>query len=279
MGEREYSERLRLAGAVTEPAIRQAVRELAVLPGSVGLDAGCGAGNRTLRLAEAAGLEGAVVRIDISLENLAAANSLAAASPFSGQVRFVQGDLLRLPFRCHAFDWLWCVDTLWPVLVAEAPTAALRELARVVRPGGTVAVLYWSGHCLLPGFHGLEARLNAAYAAHLPYLADVPPHLHFLRALGWLRAAGLKHPVARTFVAEFQAPLSRELREGVAFCLSMLWENLEGRVSTEDWEAYCRLCHPDSNEFILDNPDYYGFVTYTLFRAEVPTSGATIIDK
>ena len=271
MGERACSERLRVAGTVTGPAIRQAIRELAVPSGSIGLDAGCGAGRHTIWLAEAAGRNGAVIGLDISPENLAAASYLAAAGPSSGQVRFVQGDLFRLPFQRHAFDWVWCADTLWPVLVAEEPTVALREMARVVRPGGTVAVLYWSGQCLLSGFPDLEARLNAAYTAMVPYLGGVPPQLQFLRALGWLKAAGLKRPLARTFVAEFQAPLSPELLEGIAFCQSMLWENLEGRVSGEDWEAYCRLCHPNSNEFILDSPDYYGFVTYTLFRAEVPT--------
>ena len=59
---RSYADRLRLANRVTEPAIRQIVRELAPPPGSRGLDAGCGVGLRTLCLAEAVGEGGKGVR-------------------------------------------------------------------------------------------------------------------------------------------------------------------------------------------------------------------------
>ena len=38
------------------------------------------------------------------------------------------------------------------------------------------------------------------------------PAAHFLRGLGWFRAAGLTSPVARTFVADDHAPLSDEQR-------------------------------------------------------------------
>ncbi|MHB1414931.1 MAG: class I SAM-dependent methyltransferase [Chloroflexota bacterium] len=265
-----YAESLLLASRVTQPAIRQAMGDLAVPAGSTGLDIGCGAGQQTMWLAETAGPSGRVVGVDVDPANLAVARGFAADSPIGERLSFVQGELLRLPFRDGSFDWLWCADTLWPVAVVADPAAALRELACIVRVGGTVALAYWSSQHLLPGYPGLEARLNAAFTETVPYLGDLPPHLHFLRALGWLRAAGLERPEARTYVAEVRAPFGPGVRESLAYCLSMLWSHLEGKVSAEDWAVYRRLSDPESEDYLLDDPDYYGFVTYTLFTARVP---------
>ncbi|MHB1133737.1 MAG: class I SAM-dependent methyltransferase [Chloroflexota bacterium] len=266
MADLTYAQKLELAGRVTAPALRQAIAALGLPAGSGGLDAGCGEGQHARWLAEAVGPAGAVVGLDLSADNLAAACRDSLALP----CRFVQGDLLRLPFGERAFDWLWCADTFWPAAVVADPVAALADLRRVVRPGGTIALAYWSGQTLLPGYPGLEARLNNAFTAAVPYLGDVPPQHHFLRAAGWLRAAGLEALPVRTFLAELRAPLAPELRAGLAHCLDMLWGHLRERLSAPDWEDFRRLCDPRSEGFVGDLPEYYGFVAYTVFSAVVP---------
>jgi demethylmenaquinone methyltransferase/2-methoxy-6-polyprenyl-1,4-benzoquinol methylase len=40
--------------------------------------------------------------------------------------------------------------------------------------------------------------------------------------------------------------------------------------AAEDGAEYRRLCLPESEEFIVDHPDYYGFFTYTLFQGRLP---------
>lgn len=105
---------------------RVTVRSLALRPGSRVLDLACGTGDLCRELA-AAGL--APVGVDLSYGMLAAARTAAP---------LVQGDALRLPARDGASDGATCGFALRN-LVSLPPFLA--ELARVVRPGGRIALL------------------------------------------------------------------------------------------------------------------------------------------
>jgi ubiquinone/menaquinone biosynthesis C-methylase UbiE len=260
---------------VTEPAIRSAIRALQLLPGSRGLDAGCGVGKHTLWLAEAVSPGGHVIGVDISRSSLDRAEEAVRGSGQLEAVSFQYGDMRSLPFDDDAFDWVWNADALWVGpkemgLPVEDPVPIVREFARVVRPGATVAILYWSSQRLLPGYPLLEARLNATRAANFPYTDRMRPESHILRTLGWLREAGLEEPTVCTCVADVQAPLDEAARRGLPACFQMFWRNAEPEVTPEDWAAFQRLCRPKSPDFILDLPDYYAFITYSLFHARVP---------
>jgi ubiquinone/menaquinone biosynthesis C-methylase UbiE len=255
---------------VTEPAIRAAIRALRLPPGSRGLDAGCGIGNHALWLAESVSPAGHVTGVDISPDCLARAKELAGKTELAEQVLFQYGDLNHLPFDAGAFDWAWNADTLWPV-AGKDPRPLVDELARVVKPGGIVAIVFWSSQRLLPGYPLLEARLNATHAANFPYTDGTKPELHILRALGWLREAGLEELQVRTFVVDVHAPLDAVARNALTGSFHMFWRNAEPEVTPEDWAEFQRLCQPESPDFILNVPDYYAFVTYSLFYGRVPT--------
>jgi demethylmenaquinone methyltransferase/2-methoxy-6-polyprenyl-1,4-benzoquinol methylase len=264
MAERTYVESLRLASRLTRPAITQAMDALALPSGSAGLDVGCGIGQQTRWLAERIGPQGRVTGLDLSPEHLAAARE----SRLPENVELVEGDIKRLPFEDRTFDWVWCADTLWPVVISD-PVAVVRGLARVIRPGGSLTLVYWSGETLLPGFPRLEARLAHMFAQTTHYLSGTEEQ-HSMRALHWMTEVGLEQGRAESYLAELRAPLSPELRESLAYCLSMLWGELELHVPDEDWETFRRLSDPDGPEFIGDRADYYGFATYTAFTARVP---------
>jgi ubiquinone/menaquinone biosynthesis C-methylase UbiE len=253
---------------VTEPAIRSAVRTLQLPAGSRGLDAGCGIGTHTLWLAEVVSPGGHVTGIDISRECLAHAEETAAKSGLAAQVSFQHGDMGNLPFDDAAFDWTWSADTLWPV-AGKDPLPLVRELARVVRPGGIVAILFWSSQRLLPGYTLLEARLNATCAANFPYTDDTKPEWHILRTPGWLQEAGLNAPQAHTFVADIRTPLDDAARDALTGSFQMLWGKAEQEVTPQDWAQFQRLCQPESPDFILNLPGYYAFITYSLFWGKV----------
>jgi hypothetical protein len=134
-----------------------------------------------------------------------------------------------------------------------------------VKPGGIVAILFWSAQKLLPGYPLLEATLDAAFAETAPYTRGIRPTLHFLRALGWLRNAGLEELTAHTFAADSHSPLSDPVRSALTMTFRMFWGAVRAKVTPEDWAEFERLCQPESKDFILDQPDYYAFLTYSLF--------------
>jgi demethylmenaquinone methyltransferase / 2-methoxy-6-polyprenyl-1,4-benzoquinol methylase len=253
---------------VTEPAIRSAIRALQLPAGSRGLDAGCGIGTHTLWLAEATSPGGHVTGLDISPECLARAKEIASGSGLAARVSFRHGDMEHLPSDDDAFDWAWNADTLWPV-AGKNPLPLVRELVRVVKPGGVVAILFWSSQRLLSGYPLLEARLNATCAANFPYTDDTRPGLHILRALGWLQEAGLEGPQVCTFVADVHTPLDEAARDALTGSFQMLWGKAEPEVTPQDWAQFQRLCWPGSPDFILNLPDYYAFITYSLFWGKV----------
>jgi len=93
--------------------------------------------------------------------------------------------------------------------------------------------------------------------------------VHCLRALGWLRDARLQEPTARTFVADVHAPLSDDTRSALTATFQMLWGETQSEVTPEDRAEFQRLCQPASPDFILNLPDYYAFLTYSLFYGRV----------
>jgi ubiquinone/menaquinone biosynthesis C-methylase UbiE len=262
-----YIERLHVSNPLREPYLRSAIQALQLPEGSRGLDAGCGIGLQVPLLAEAVGSSGHVTGLDLLPEFLVEAERIAEESGLSGQVSFQQGDVNKLPFDDDSFDWIWSSDCVGYGF--EEPLPLVKELARVVKPGGRVAILIYSSQMLLPGYPLLEARLNATSAGIAPFTKSMRPESHWLRALGWFHAVGLEQSTAQTFVGEVQAPLGDDIRDALIALFEMRWPGAESEMPEEDWAQYQRLCQPKSPDFILNRRDYYAFFTETLFHGKV----------
>jgi ubiquinone/menaquinone biosynthesis C-methylase UbiE len=250
-----------------QPVMRAAIQALNLPPGSRGLDAGCGTGFQSILLAEAIGAQGHVAGLDLSPEMLAYAEKLVDETGLAGRVSFRQGDVRALPFEDDSFDWAWSADCVGYAPIEPLPL--IRELRRVVKPGGLVAILAWSAERLLPGYPRLEARLGATAAGMAPFAHGRDPGTHFLRALGWFRQADLVDATAQTFVGQAAAPLSTDIREALTALFEMRWPGAEAELSPEDAAEYRKLCLPGSDDFILNAPDYYAFFTYTMYSGRV----------
>lgn len=169
-------------------------------PPARALDVGCGTGALAQRLA-AAGYD--VTGIDPSR------GMLDVAAERAPQVTTRQASATDLPFDDDSFDLVYSVATFHHIAAADAVRAALREIARVARPGGTIVIWdhnprnpYWGplmrrvpqddGSERLIGADELEAGLRAGGAAvvasrQLGLVPDfVPPALLWLaRAVEW----------------------------------------------------------------------------------------------
>jgi ubiquinone/menaquinone biosynthesis C-methylase UbiE len=261
MGDESYIQSLLVSDQLREATLREMVGALALPEGSRGLDVGCGVGLQCLLLAGAVGPGGHVTGLDISAEMLKYGGEMVEKAGLSERVSFQEGDVRHLPFEDNSFDWAWSADCVG--YGPMEPLPSLREMARVVKPGGIVAIAAWSSEKLLPGYPRLEARLGATSAGIAPFVPGKEPGWHFFRALGWFQEA---------FAGSACAPLSDEMREALVALFEMRWPNVEAELSPDDWVEFQRLCRPDSPDFILNLPDYYALFTYTMFWAKNPLS-------
>lgn len=114
---------------------RLKLRLLDVHAGDIVLDVACGPGNTTRTLVDEVGSDGLAVGVDSSATMLAqAVREIPAGSP----VGYVRADAVDLPFAAATFDAVSCYGALY---LMDHPVGALREMIRVLRPGGRIAVL------------------------------------------------------------------------------------------------------------------------------------------
>ena len=113
---------------------------LGVGPGDLVLDLGCGFGRHAF---EAARRGASVVALDAGADEVAQVRGTLGAMVEAGELApghpatAVQGDALALPFADGTFDRVIASEVLEHI---PDDTAAMRELARVLRPGGAMAV-------------------------------------------------------------------------------------------------------------------------------------------
>ncbi|MFF9045678.1 class I SAM-dependent methyltransferase [Streptomyces parvulus] len=144
------------------PAYAAAVAEMGLREGDRVLDAGCGTGRALPPLRSAVGPSGLVLGADLTPAMLEAA--VRAGRDRDG--RLVLTDVAALPLGSRSLDAVFAAG-----LIAHLPDPAgnLRELARVVRPGGVLALFHPIGRAALAARQGrrltpddLRARDNLA---------------------------------------------------------------------------------------------------------------------
>ncbi len=136
-----------------EPVAEVVVQRAAVTPGERALDLGCGSGNAALELARA-GAE--VVAIDPSTRLTDVARSRAAEAGLHIEVR--NGEAAVIPLEDHTVD---LIVSVFAVIFAPDPAAALADMRRVLAPGGRILLTAW-----VPG-----VGIGKAYSAIGPAVA------------------------------------------------------------------------------------------------------------
>jgi len=262
-----YINSLLLSQPLREPLMKNIIKSIQLPASSYGLDVGCGIGLNTFLLAEELGPEGRMVGLDSEEELLTQARSLLSKSEVNERICFEKGDARNLPFPENCFNWACSIDCVGAIDLD--PVMLLNELKRVVKPGGRIYIMIWSSQMLLPGYPLLEARLNASSAGIAPFKTGMESGRHIMRALGWFKQAGFTDNRAQTFVRDIYPPQKPEIRYALTDLFNMRWGSIQNEVAPDIWQVYRRLCSPDSPDFILQNPDYYAFFTYTVFSGQI----------
>jgi SAM-dependent methyltransferase len=118
---------------------RRTVTRLVLAPGARVLDVCCGSGASALPAAEAVGPGGSVLGVDLA-ERLLELARLKAKQRGLENVEFCAGDMLALGLRPASFDAVICV---FGIFFVPDMHHAVRELWRLVRPGGRLAITTW----------------------------------------------------------------------------------------------------------------------------------------
>jgi len=189
-----YDRYARLLSFGQDPRWRRfLVARLVLQPDDRVLDVATGTGAVALELVEQHGCT--VVGIDRSAEMLGVARSRIAARGRASKIELHEARAEALPFADASFDALTVTYLLRYV---DDPAATLRELARVVRPGGTMAMLEFG----VPPVAAIRALWELYVRLGLPLAGR-------LLSPGWYEVGRFLGPSIRDF--EARLPLERQL--------------------------------------------------------------------
>jgi ubiquinone/menaquinone biosynthesis C-methylase UbiE len=173
------------------------------------VDIACGTGIVARTAAQRVGSDGRVVGLDLSVPMLEAARAASAAQ--GALIEWREGSAVKLPLADAAFDVVFCQQGLQ--FFPDRPTA-LREMHRVLKPGGRLALSVWRRIEHSPGFavlaEALTHHINPEAGALMtsgPFGLSNPNQLRALVAGITIRPAEkvLRYPSPDAFVLRYVA--------------------------------------------------------------------------
>jgi ubiquinone/menaquinone biosynthesis C-methylase UbiE len=165
------------------------------------LDFGCGPGSITADLARYVAPNGTVVGVDSS----AAALDIARTDAAADNIEYVKGSVYELPLPDDSVDIAYGHQILQHLV---DPVAALREVRRVLKPGGLVAVRDADFGTMTHHPHDAGIARWLELYHHLARANGGEPDAG-RRLLEWVNDAGFGNPVATTSTWTYAEPAAR----------------------------------------------------------------------
>ena len=236
------------------PELEAAVRSYEFPDGVRVLDSPCGDGFYANLFARHI-RSGTLVAADLSSECLDQARKAVRPLSPSLAVEFHRADAYSLPFDDCSFDLVWCAQSF---ITLDDPVKALRELARVVRRGGQVAVLETDEyhHVLLPWPVGLELVVQRAVRDECRYrYGDAAKFAQTRDLRSEFREAGLKPTAKRTVVADRSAPFTPADREFLTRHLNYLRKFVHMELTPREMASLEKATDADDPESLVNRVD------------------------
>ena len=194
--------------AMFDPITQALIEEAGIVTGQSVLDVAGGPGEPSLTIAQVVGQSGLVVCTDAVAEMVAAAESVAQRLGRKN-MRFQQCTAESLPFDSNMFDAV--ISRLGAMFFPNA-LAALNELLRVVKPGGTISLAVWSRSEANPYAHTVTEVIDR-YLDSPPVEADALGAFRFAergKLAEILTDAGSRGVSERVLKFRMEAPISFE---------------------------------------------------------------------
>ncbi len=184
--------------------------------------------------------------------------------------------MLNLPFEDGRFDLVWSSRAVHGLI---DQLAGVRELARVVRPGGRLILregdlpLQFMPFDVGLGDPGLDGRLGVVHAqAFANWRRSLPDGVAY--PYGWshmLREAGLNSVAPRSFLYEFASPLEEHQIEYLKVWLSRDLNDPDSRklLTTQDASTLEQLLNPASPHYVFDRDDLHAILVNTIYMGSV----------
>jgi SAM-dependent methyltransferase len=217
------------------------------------LDLACGDGFYTQRIAGRLGSEGSITGVDINLAYLAQARAAVPRRAGWAAIDFVAATVDRLPFQDRTFDLVWCAQSLYSL---PDPLVAIGHMARVLRPGGLVAVLENDTlhQVLLPWPVALELPLRAAELRFFQESRNASRYYVGRRLPALLAAAGLDPLPMTSHAFDRQAPLGAAEQELLQSYLEQVAVRVEAQLEPTLLDELRQLVDPRSPQHLLLRP-------------------------
>ncbi len=198
---------------------------------------------------------GTLVAAELSAECLDRARETVRPASSSLALEFHRADAYSLPFEDRSFDFVWCAQSF---ITLDDPVKALRELARVLRPGGQVAVLETDEyhHVLLPWPVGLELVVQRAVRDECQHrYGDAAKFAQTRDLRSEFRAARLKPTAKRTVTADRSAPFGPAEREFLTRHLNYLRKFVHMELTPREMATLEKAADANDPESLINHID------------------------